>query len=68
MTIGRQLRLGLPLAGEAELVLFGAAGFQAITEHVMRWPDRLWAIEGCSGIGRHVGTSGRTGFMHNEAA
>ena len=21
---------------------------------VRRWPDRVWAIEGCSGIGRHV--------------
>src|SRR5262245_7995137 len=21
---------------------------------VQRWPDRVWAIEGCAGIGRHI--------------
>ena len=31
-----------------------AAGFAAMTEYVKRWPNRVWAIEGCSGIGRHV--------------
>ena len=30
------------------------AGFKAMCEFVRRWPDRVWAIEGCSGIGRHV--------------
>ena len=30
------------------------AGFKAMTEYVKQWPDRVWAIEGCSGIGRHV--------------
>ena len=30
------------------------AGFKAMTEFVKRWPDRVWAVEGCSGIGRHV--------------
>jgi transposase len=30
------------------------AGFEAMTEFVKQWPDRVWAIEGCSGIGRHV--------------
>ena len=29
-------------------------GFTAMTEYVKRWPDRVWAIEGCGGIGRHV--------------
>jgi transposase len=29
-------------------------GFKAMSEYVKRWPDRVWAIEGCSGIGRHV--------------
>jgi transposase len=29
-------------------------GFQAMAEFVQRWPNRVWAIEGCSGIGRHV--------------
>ena len=29
-------------------------GFKAMTEYVKQWPDRVWAIEGCSGIGRHV--------------
>ena len=31
-----------------------AAGTKAMTEYVKQWPDRVWAIEGCSGIGRHV--------------
>src|SRR4051794_9077928 len=30
------------------------AGFKAMTEFVKQWPDRVWAIEGCNGIGRHV--------------
>jgi transposase len=30
------------------------AGFKAMTEYVKEWPNRVWAIEGCSGIGRHV--------------
>ena len=30
------------------------AGFKAMTELVMQWPARVWAIEGCNGIGRHV--------------
>jgi len=33
-----------------------AAGFAAMVEYVGRWPDRVWAIEGCSGIGRHIAT------------
>ena len=28
------------------------AGFKAMSEFVGQWPDRVWAIEGCSGIGR----------------
>jgi len=31
-----------------------AAGFGALLDYVGRWPDRVWAIEGCNGIGRHV--------------
>ena len=30
------------------------AGFTAMLDDVTRWPDRVWAIEGCNGIGRHV--------------
>ena len=30
------------------------AGFTSMLEYVTRWPDRVWAIEGCNGIGRHV--------------
>jgi transposase len=30
------------------------AGFAAMLDYVSRWPDRVWAVEGCSGIGRHV--------------
>ena len=29
-------------------------GFAAMVEYVKQWPERVWAIEGCSGIGRHV--------------
>jgi transposase len=29
-------------------------GFRAMTEYVKQWPDRVWAIEGCNGIGRHI--------------
>lgn len=29
-------------------------GFDAMLAHVASWPDRVWAIEGCEGIGRHV--------------
>jgi len=32
----------------------GAAGYQAMLAGVKRWPERIWAIEGCQGIGRHV--------------
>jgi transposase len=30
------------------------AGYQALLGYVRQWPDRVWAIEGCSGIGHHV--------------
>ncbi len=30
------------------------AGFAAMRRYVTRFPDRIWAIEGCSGIGHHV--------------
>src|SRR5665647_2096327 len=29
-------------------------GFTALREYVRAWPDRVWAIEGCNGIGHHV--------------
>ena len=29
-------------------------GHAAMRRHVRAWPDRVWAIEGCQGIGRHV--------------
>lgn len=29
-------------------------GYRALLEYVHRWPDRVWAVEGCNGIGRHV--------------
>ena len=32
------------------------AGFRAMRQYVRHWPQRVWAIEGCSGIGRHVAT------------
>src|SRR5215218_2889202 len=30
------------------------AGYRSMLEYLHRWPDRVWAIEGCRGIGRHV--------------
>ena len=30
------------------------AGFRSMLDSVQGWPNRVWAIEGCSGIGRHV--------------
>ncbi len=29
-------------------------GHAAMRRHVEAWPNRVWAIEGCQGIGRHV--------------
>jgi transposase len=29
-------------------------GYQAMLAFVAGWPDRVWAIEGCEGIGRHI--------------
>jgi transposase len=31
-------------------------GYAALMREAKRWPDRVWAVEGCSGIGRHVAT------------
>ena len=31
-----------------------ADGFAAMIEYVSRRPERVWAIEGCNGVGRHV--------------
>ena len=29
-------------------------GFTAMLAYLAAWPGRVWAIEGCAGIGRHV--------------
>src|SRR6478672_10997739 len=29
-------------------------GYTELRRSVGRWPDRVWAIEGCNGIGRHI--------------
>ncbi len=31
-------------------------GFTALLRDAQRWPERVWAVEGCSGIGHHVAT------------
>ena len=31
-----------------------AAGYRSMLRYAEQWPERVWAIEGCSGIGRHV--------------
>jgi transposase len=47
------------MAGEETVVGGGrygtdAAGYAAMLAAVTAWPERIWAIEGCQGIGRHV--------------
>ena len=32
------------------------AGFAALLDQARSWPTRVWAVEGCDGIGRHVAT------------
>jgi hypothetical protein len=34
-------------------------GYKAMLAAGRKHPDRIWAVEGCSGIGRHVATPGR---------
>jgi transposase len=29
-------------------------GYAALLEYVAAWPERVWAIEGCEGAGRHI--------------
>jgi transposase len=31
-------------------------GYAAMVAYAKQWPDRVWAIEGCQGIGRHIAT------------
>jgi transposase len=31
-----------------------AAGYRPVRAEAKRWPERVWAIEGCQGIGRHI--------------
>ena len=46
--------------GPAEQVLGGGrfntdpAGFQAMLARAAAWPQRVWAVEGCEGIGKHL--------------
>ncbi|MBG6105426.1 hypothetical protein IW249_005840 [Micromonospora vinacea] len=32
----------------------GRDGYAAMTKYAKQWPNRVWAIEGCQGIGRHI--------------
>lgn len=31
-------------------------GYAAMLRYARQWPNRVWAIEGCNGIGRHIAT------------
>jgi transposase len=31
-----------------------AEGYHSLLAYVRRWPARVWAVEGCRGIGRHI--------------
>jgi hypothetical protein len=32
------------------------AGYAAMLKYAKHWPQRVWAVEGCQGIGRHIAT------------
>src|SRR3954452_11509285 len=32
----------------------GRDGYAAMLRYGRRWPERVWAIEGCAGIGKHI--------------
>ncbi|MEV1329897.1 IS110 family transposase [Micromonospora costi] len=32
----------------------GRDGYAAMKKYASRWPNRVWAVEGCQGIGRHI--------------
>ncbi len=34
----------------------GRASYDAMLRFARQWPERVWAIEGCNGIGRHIAT------------
>jgi hypothetical protein len=34
----------------------GREGYAEMTTYAKQWPNRVWAIEGCQGIGRHIAT------------
>jgi hypothetical protein len=34
----------------------GRDGYRQMVASVKQWRDRVWAIEGCQGIGRHIAT------------
>ncbi|WP_246607879.1 IS110 family transposase [Paractinoplanes toevensis] len=31
-------------------------GYRAMVKYAQQWTDRIWAVEGCHGIGRHIAT------------
>ena len=31
-------------------------GYASMVTYAKQWPDRVWAVEGCQGIGRHIAT------------
>jgi transposase len=48
-------RTRVPAAGQGRKTgATGAAGYAAMLAEARRWPRRMWAIEGCQGIGRHI--------------
>jgi transposase len=55
-----KLSATIEVVDEREKVLGGGrfgtdrVGYRQMLASARRWPDRLWAVEGCNGIGRHV--------------
>ena len=47
------------MAGDETIIgagRFGTSrdGYAAMIKYAKQWPNRIWAIEGCQGIGRHI--------------
>ena len=43
-------------------------GYQALMRYARKWPDRVWAIEGCNGIGRPTSTTFNSQFRSSRLA
>jgi methylthioxylose transferase len=42
------------MTGDEAIIGAGRGGYAAMKTYAKQWPNRVWAIEGCQGIGRHI--------------